>query len=237
MSQRVRAVRHSSAQWAAHGRRLRSHSPSAARNGGSHGPSPRRPPQRRPRSGSRFLSKRTSHSIRRLRLHCRNRKRQKRHHRARHHRQRRRRPSRPAQPPQHHRARRARRRLTPPLQLRHQPSLQTMPYSRQVCSTKPSQYGQPRLRLPPLNDATRPGNKGPPRDNCRPGPRLRTTLAGPLGRYRPPTSWGSLRPRHRHPPMSAGWSGAPEPCSAQRIMNPGGASIFHRPSTCCELPQ
>jgi len=204
MSQRVRAVRHSSAQWAAHGRRLRSHSPSAARNGGSHGPSPRRPPQRRPRSGSRFLSKRTSHSIRRLRLHCRNRRRRR---RARQHHQHR--PPNPRHRPQllqRRRAGPAQSRLMPRLQPRHR-SLQTMPSNRRRNrSTRLFRCGPPRRHLPPLNYATRLDDKAPPPANGRHGPRLPITFVAPCGQRRPPTSPAKSQPRHRHRALSAGSS-------------------------------
>jgi hypothetical protein len=182
MSRRAPVVRHSSAQWAAHARPFRRHSPSGIRDGGSHGRSRRRQLQQPLLSGSQSLIRRTSRSILRLRLRCRSRRRRL---RARYH-PHQHRPSPLRRPPllQHPRARPAQR-LTPPLQRRHR-RRQTTPCSRRLLrSTKPLQCGPPRRRRPPPNDARRANDKAQPRDSCRPVPRLRTIFAGRCGQRHP----------------------------------------------------
>ena len=222
-SRRATVVRHSSAQWAAHARPLRSHSLSAARDGGSHGLFPPRQRQPPSPSGSRSPIRGMPPSTLCRRLRRRNRRRRRRARAYRRHppnpRPRRRQLQRRREGP-------VRRRLMPPLQPRHRspPAMQCS--RRQVRSTKPFRCGLPRRLLPPPNYETRPDDKERPRPNCRPGPRFRPSLVAPCGQRRRPTSPARSRPRHRRRPPSAGSPGGEEPFSGPQINRRGSVSIF-----------
>ena len=228
-SRRAPVVRLSSARWAAHGRQLRSHRLTVARDGGSHGLSPRQQRQPPSPSGFRSLIRGMSRSTPCLRLPCRKRRRRRRarRRRVRHPRHHRPSPRHRPQQLQYRRERRVQSRPTPLLQPLRPPhrSLQTIRCNRhQVRSTRRSPCGLPRPRLLPPNSETRLDDENQLPDNCRPGRRLRTMFVAPCGRHRRPTSPARSRPGHRPPPLSAGSSGGAEPFSVPQINRPGNVS-------------
>jgi hypothetical protein len=191
-------VRRSSAQWAARGRRLRSHSRSAARDGGSRGPSPRGR-----RNRGRDLGRDSSANERRTEFAAcafiaETGSVTKRRHRATTTRRAEAAPEPPA------RDRRSTHRADAP---RRRP-LQTMRYSSRRACVNEAVSVRPAAPAPAA--AERRDEAGRTRAQRRTAAgraAFANNSCGPLWPVPPSDVAGQSRPRHRHRPLSAGWSG------------------------------